>query len=64
MNWYIENNGRDNAEFKNRIVQGRKIIKILKNIWCSEEITNNRKYRIYNIIVKGILTDGCEAYGE
>ena len=42
--------------------QGRKAVKRLNSIWWSEEITRNRKYRIYNTIVKSILTYGCEAW--
>ena len=35
----IENNGWDNTEIKNRIAQGRKMVKILYSIWWSEDIT-------------------------
>ena len=58
----IENDGHDNTEIKNRIAQGRKAVKRLNSIWWSKEITRNRKYRIYNTIVKSILTYGCEAW--
>ena len=33
----IKNNGYDSAKIKNRIAEGRKMIKILNSSWWSEE---------------------------
>ena len=49
-------------KIKNRMAQERKMIEILNNVWWSEEIARNRKYKTYNTIVKNILTYRYEAW--
>ena len=39
----IKNNGHENIEIINRKTKMRKMFKLLNSIWCSEEITGNRK---------------------
>ena len=41
---YLENNGRDNAEVRNRFAQGKNMVKIINNIWMGDEITKIRKH--------------------
>ena len=52
----IENSGCDTTKFKKRIVQGRKMVKILKMVFGGVKRSQETKYRIYNTIVKSLLT--------
>ena len=58
----INRDFRDSHEIKKRIGQGRKAVKLLNSIWCSEEISRKRKYNAYNSIVKSTLLHGANGW--
>lgn len=58
----IDKDGRDEREIRERIGQGRRAIKRLNSIWWSREISKQKKYNIYDTVVKSIVTYGSETW--
>jgi hypothetical protein len=54
--------GRDTKNIRYRVTQARKIIGALNGIWCSKDVTENRKNMIYNCVVKSVLMYGAETW--
>ena len=54
--------GTDDREINNRVIQARRVIRCINGILWSTEITKNRKYNIYETLVKSILLYGCETW--
>jgi hypothetical protein len=52
--------GRDTKNVRHRVTQARKIIGALNGVWCSKNMTRNRKKMIYNSMVKIVLIYGAE----
>lgn len=58
----ITNDGTLDEAIKERNVQGRKAIRMLNTILWDQKISKENKHRIYNTIVKSIVTYGSEVW--
>ncbi|KAJ8952322.1 hypothetical protein NQ318_017216 [Aromia moschata] len=58
----ITNNGTLDDAIKEKNIQGRKAIRSLNNILWDQKISKENKHRIYNTIVKSIVTYGSEVW--
>lgn len=58
----FDKTGTDEKEIRTRIIQARKIIGCLNGILWNKHITKNRKYNIYNTIIKSTLLYGSETW--
>jgi hypothetical protein len=47
---------------RHRVTQARKIIGALNGVWCSKNITRNRKMMIYNSMFKSVVIYGAETW--
>jgi hypothetical protein len=56
--------GRDTKNISHRVTQARKIIGELNGVWWSKILTRNRKYMIYNSMVKSVLIYGAEIWSS
>ena len=50
------------TEIRNKIIQLRKLIKVLNLIWWNKVITKNIKLYIYKTIIQSVLTYGSEVW--
>lgn len=58
----FDKSGTDDKEIRSRIIQARKAINCLNGILWSKEITKQRKYNIYNTMIKSSLLYGSEVW--
>lgn len=58
----FDTSGKDDREIQKRITQARRIIGCLNGILWSNEIGKQRKYNIYETLIKSCLTYGAETW--
>jgi len=58
----FDTSGTDNKEIRSSVIQARKCIACLNGILWSKDIRNERKFNIYNSLIKSSLLYGFETW--